>query len=181
MKRIQESTILRHGRFNNSRVEGMRNRNLYRLNAHIRKHFNCIINRFGSTGNNGLGGAVLVGHSHVTVHTGEFGFYSFHCSGNRSHFTIVFYANFAHHFTAGTNSFQPVFKIKNTGSHRSSILTQTMPHNHVGLNAKRRQQAHHGNIGGQHSRLSHFGSLNSSFALGDLLFGFAGFAPQSFR
>ena len=155
----------------------MRYRNLHRLNAHIRKHFNGIINCFGSTGNNGLSRAVFVGHGYVTVYASEFRLYFFHRSSNRSHFTIVLYANFAHHFTASTNSFQAIFKIENTGSYCSSIFTQAVAHYHIRFNTKGRQQAHHRNICRQHGGLSHFGSLDGSFTFGNLFFCFAGFAP----
>ena len=53
-----------------------------------------------------------------------------------------------------------------------------MPHNHIGLNSKRRQQPHHSNIGRKHRGLCHFGAFNSGFALGNLFFGFTGFTPH---
>ncbi len=56
-----------------------------------------------------------------------------------------------------------------------------MPHDHIRLNAKGGEQAHHGNIGRQYGGLGHFRLFNSGFALGNLFFAFARFAPQGFR
>ena len=120
-ERIQESTILRHGRTHNSRVEGMRYRNLYGLNSHIGKHFNSIIYGFAGTGDNRLRRAVFICHSYISADTGELRFNTFHGSGDRSHFTIIFYFNFAHYFTAGTYGFKTVFKGKMSRFDRKRI------------------------------------------------------------
>ena len=180
-KRIQECAVLRHSRAHDSRVEGVGNRDLHRLNTHIGKHLNCIIHGFASARNNRLGRAVLVSHRHITVNAYKFGFYAFHRSRDRSHFAVVFYLNFRHYFAAGANSLQAVFKIKNTGGYGSGIFTQTVAHYHIRLDAERGQKTHHRDIGRKYSRLGHFGLFDSGFTQGNLLFGFAGFAPQSIR
>ena len=159
-------------------MESMRHGNLYGLDTHIGKHFNCVINGFASAGNNGLRRAVLVGYRHITADAHQFGLHAFHRGRDRGHFAVVLHFNFGHHFPARANGFQPVFKIKNTGSHGSRIFAQAMAHHHIGFNTERGQQPHHGDIRRQHRGLSHFGFLNGGFAHGDLFFRFAGFAPQ---
>ena len=102
---IQESAILWHGRADNFGMESMRNRNLYSLNTHIGKHDNRIINGFAGTGNNGLSRAVFVSYGYITVNAFQFRIHLVSRSGNRGHFTIIFYTDFRHYFTACTDSF----------------------------------------------------------------------------
>ena len=104
-KRIQEGAVLRHSRAHNGRVERMGNRDLHRLDAHIVKHLNCIINRFAGTRNYRLRGAVFVGYGYITVNAGQFRLHPFHRRGNRGHFAVVFHFNFRHYFPARADGF----------------------------------------------------------------------------
>ena len=156
----------------------MGHRDLHRLDAHIGEHFNCIVHGFAGTGNDGLGRAVFVGHSHIAVNAHQFGLYTVHRGRDRGHFAVVFYLNFGHYLPAGANSLEAVFKIKNAGSHGGGVFAQAVAHDHIRLNTERGQEAHHGNVCRKHGGLRHFGLFNGGFAHGDLFFGFAGFAPE---
>ena len=179
-QRIQESAVLRHGRAHDGGVESVRNRNLHGLDAHIGKHFDGVVNGFAGAGDNGLRRAVFVGHGHITADARELGLHAFHGGGDGSHLAVVFHFNFGHYFPAGANGFQAVFKIKNTGGYGGGVFAQAVAHHHVGLNAERRQKAHHRDIGRKHGGLRHFGFLDGGFAFSDFFFRFAGFAPQGF-
>ena len=179
-KRVQKRAVLRHGRAHNGRVERMRHRDLHRLNTHGGKHGYGVVNGFAGPGNDRLRGAVFVGHGHITANACKLRLYFFHRGGNRGHFAVVFYADFAHHFATRADGFEAVFKIKNAGGYSGRVFAQAVAHHHVWLNAKGREQTHHGNIGREYGGLGHFGFLNGGLAHGNLLFGFAGFAPQRF-
>ena len=104
-KRIQERAILRHGRAHNGGVESVRHRDLHRLNAHIGKHLDGVINRFAGAGNDRLGGAVFVGNSYITVNAGQFRLHTFHRGGDGGHLAVVFHFNFRHYLPAGAHGF----------------------------------------------------------------------------
>ena len=156
----------------------MRNRDLHRLNAHIGKHFNGVVDGLAVAGDDRLRGAVFVGHGHVTADARKLRLHLFGRRGDRGHFAIVFHLNVGHGFGTGANGFEAVFKIKNARSHRSGVFAQAVAHDHIGFQTKRREQAHHGHIGGQDGRLGHFGLFDSGFTFGQLFFVFARFAPE---
>ncbi len=113
----------------------------------------------GLTTDDALLGGVHVGHHHVAFHGCHDLVHLLQRAEHRRHEAVVLQGEACHGIAAGGHRHQRVGEGHPPRRHERAVLAQAVPHDHVGLDPPRREQAGQGRIHGEHGGLGDGGLL----------------------